>query len=265
MSRGNFTKTLITTTHGLFETLTDLTLFMIFLTGGILGFRSRRDLLSAFQDAVSLLEKVNYKTFIAALNALKKREFITEIKIHGQQIFLTSMGKSYLSNLLPPYRTRRIWEGKIYLVTYDIPETRRFSRDLLRKYLKQDLSAAFLQRSVFLTPFNPRRSLAKFAQIHRIHGTILISELDKNGTIGGSTLPLLLRKLYRLDDLQKRYQKFIEKWQKPQKAWNRFELEFDFRSILKDDSQLPFQLLPPNFPSSKAYAIYRKLFESRNR
>lgn len=247
-------------TQGVFETVIDFTLFLIFLSGGLLGFRSKRDLFSSFSDASKLLEKINYKTFWAALQALKRKKLVQEIKQDQQsQVFLTSTGLTHLSTFLPTYQLRRPWDGKIYLITYDIPEHRHVHRDLLRNYLKVNLSAAFLQKSVFLTPYNPRRHLFEFAETHRLHGTILVSELNKDGTISDLTVPKILQKLYSLDELGRRYQNFIKKWRGFRKNSNRLELEFDFYSILLDDSQLPFELLPPNFPSDKAFTVYQKL------
>lgn len=250
--------------HNLFETLTDLTLFSIFLTGGLLGIRSRRDLWSSLEDATKLLEKLNYQTFLVALNRLKQKQLIKEeSEIGEKRLELTENGREYVKRALPIYRLNRAWEGKIYLVTYDIPENRRGVRDLLRNKLRRTLSAGFLQRSVFLTPYNPHRSLQEFAEKYHLQGTILISELDKNGTIGNLTLPQTINKLYRLENLSKDYERFIEKWRKISHGWNRFNLCFEFCSILKEDPQLPFELLPPNFPSTQAYNLFLKLLETK--
>ena len=80
---------------------------------------------------------------------------------------ITQAGKEKLKRLLPHYNNKRIWDKRLYLVSYDIPNSKKAVRDNLRQILKT-LGCGLLQESVWLTPYNPKEVLKNFVAEHLI-------------------------------------------------------------------------------------------------
>src|SRR4030067_3595415 len=71
---------------------------------------------------------------------------------------LTDLGKKRLKSLLPLYQSKRPWNKRLYLITYDVPEDKRYHRDQLRKYLIK-IGARKFQESVYLILWDPTETL----------------------------------------------------------------------------------------------------------
>lgn len=59
-----------------------------------------------------------------------------------------------------------------------------------------------------------------------------------------------MRRVYHLDRLNARYGEFLKQ---SLKHWPRFQIATTFYSILKDDPQLPFELLPKDWQGDKDF------------
>jgi len=114
-----------------------------------------------------------------------------------------------------------------------------------------------LQDSLWINPFNPTKLIDTFLSERNIPGTVLISKIGKDGAIGNETLPDLLERVYHLDHLRERYDDFIETYSKH--TASPFAGIQEYLSILADDPQLPFPLLPKDFPNRKAHELYTSL------
>ncbi|OGG26202.1 hypothetical protein A2960_04455 [Candidatus Gottesmanbacteria bacterium RIFCSPLOWO2_01_FULL_39_12b] len=147
-------------------------------------------------------------------------------------------------------------DKRIYLITYDIPEKARVKRDQLRNFLLR-IDARLLQESTFLTPYNPRELINEFNQKYKVPGTIIISDIGPDGGVGEMNIQDLLVKLYSLEDLNDKYEEFIKNARKKKRPVR--SLLFEYLSILKNDPQLPFSLLPVGWLGEKAYLAYEKL------
>lgn len=258
MPRAEVRETIINLTHGLLASVTDLTLFTIFLTLASAGKQSTYvGFDQAFTEAHDLLKAFNYRKIVRALLSLKKQGLISyKRKQLARSIHLTHEGKSYINSLLPLYKGKRKWEGRIYLITYDIPETYRRHRSLIRGYLKHH-SAVMLQESVWLTPFNPQPGLSQLIATLNLMGVIIVSDLGQDGAVGNEDLPALLTRLYQLKKLNRRYQDFIQRHQHGLRTSTYSVIEY--LSILKDDPQLPEELLPTDWQGEAANQLYCKL------
>ena len=168
---------------------------------------------------------------------------------------ITRAGKKRLSSLLPQYDEKRVWDGRIYLITYDIPEKRANDRDLLREFLKK-IGCGMLQASVWLTPYNPKELLREFIEKRKLSGTVIISDIGKDGSVGEEDLDDLIRRVYNLDQLNDRYEDFI--YQVKNRRLDKSQIAFQFLSILSGDPQLPFELLPYNWQGKKAYQLFKE-------
>lgn len=187
---------------------------------------------------------------------LKSQGLIEYGKQTLKQPLITAKGKARLEQLHPQYDPQRIWDGNLYVITYDIPETHRYQRNRLLDILHQ-YKCAKLHQSVWVTPYNPREILTeKIDKINQI-GSVVISDLaTEDGMVGAETLPQLMYRIYNLENLNDQYQSFIYRYQKsgdPIKAY------YEFNQILGADPQLPFSLLPEYFKGQEAYQLFRKI------
>ncbi len=244
-------------TYGVFGSLTDLILWNIYLVGSSVGKSGPLGVHQAFREADEMLQKYNHQSLTSAWHQLKKKKLLTYQKRKNlYNPIITEFGRQRLDEALPTYHEKRPWDGKIYLITYDIFEKAHKKRNLLRKFLR-DLGCKILQESVLLTPYNIRELLNIFVRKNEIPGTIIVSDIGKDGGVGETTIINLITKLYHLENLNERYEIFINKTQ--QKDQSSKYLIFEYLSILKDDPQLPFELLPQGFLGNQAYQQYKKL------
>lgn len=237
--------------------VTDLLLYNIYLVGASFGKSGPRGVHQAFREADKALEEFNHQTIASIWHQLTKKRLITYQKredLYNPSI--TNLGRMRLEKFLPIYDEKRPWDGKIFLITYDIDERAHLKRNKLRKYLK-DLESRRLQESVWLNPYNIRKLLEKYVEQYKIPGTIIVSDIGKDGGVGNTVIQDLLVNLYSLEKLNDRYEEFIEN-SKESDIFIR-DLIFQYLSILKDDPQLPFEVLPKEFLGEKAYEIYKQL------
>lgn len=246
-------------TEGLLNNLTDLVLAQILFGLGAMsaGYNSRKVYEASFA-AQEVFAFTPYTSFKNALLQLKRKGLIKSLTSGFHEGLITQKGKQRLTRLFPVYERQRPWDKRLYLITYDIPENERGSRDLLRRKLKE-LGCAGLQQSVFLTPYNPRQIIKELIQEYRLKGRIVISDTGSDGVIGDRNLPETLWEVYALEEINENYRIFVETYQRiPKSKINLTKLALDYFSILKTDPQLPFELLPPQWLGDEAYEIFER-------
>lgn len=253
--------------HDILSTVTDLVLFQVFL-GLEFGFSGRgrgsRAVWKAHYEASRELETINYETLRNAFYILKRKGLIRVIKEESlYKPLITKAGKKRLESFIPGYDDERVWDGRLYLVTYDVPEERKGDRDALRNYLKK-IGCGMLQRSVFLTPYNPKGVLEDFIEETGLRASVIISDVGEDGSIGEKDIKTLVREVYHLDELNDEYRNFISDFKNTKKGTTApLKVGFAFIEILEKDPQLPFELLPDDWVGEKAYEISRKLTAER--
>jgi len=245
-------------TNGLFNSAADFLLWQVGLIGGSIGqTHTARGAYKSLMEADEFLQEVNHNTLRGAWQYLRRQGLVGTIK---RDVFyepiITAAAEKRLKSLVPVYRKHRPWDKRIYIITYDIPEERAESRDLLREQLKT-LGAASLQQSVWICPYNLETVLDDFVQKNEIEGTIILSDTGTDGGIGGTSIEKLVIEVYDLESLNERYREFLE-MVKEKKTSKTFLAVF-FLSILKDDPQLPFKLLPYWWLGDDAHKAYQKL------
>lgn len=244
-------------TDGLIGSAVNAVLWFIYLQGASIGVsKSSYGAHQMFRGAHEALEEFNYESFKQIISKLRRQGYIKKKPYSKEELEITKIGKERIAALLPVYQPTRPWDGYLYLISYDIPEIRHTSRDLLRRYLKT-VGCARLQESLWITPYNPRKLLDDFMRERGIDGTVLVSKLGKDGAIGEEGLQGLLERVYGLQSLNDRYKDFISHASK--KSKQKFQLAVEFQRIIADDPQLPFELLPKNWISERANSLYRKL------
>jgi phenylacetic acid degradation operon negative regulatory protein len=246
--------------RGVLSTAGNLVLFSLFYGGEYAaglsptskGARQAHD--KAFDDLASL----DLSTLRNSLDNLRSRGLIETIAGERTKYKITAAGKRKLEEALPTYDEERVWDGKVYLVTYDVPEAQKGDRNVLRDYLLKRLGCAMLQKSVWLTVYNPTDVLREFVQSRGLEGSVLVSSLGEGGSIGGRTTKELVADVYKLDQLNDRYKAFIWEYDGVNED-SKAEAVFEFLCILQDDPQLPFELLPRGWKGREAYELFKEI------
>jgi DNA-binding transcriptional regulator PaaX len=98
--------------------------------------------------------------------------------------------------------------------------------------------------------------LEEFVQERGLEGTILVSDLGPEGKIGRENIKSLVIRIYKLRQLNEQYGEFIEKFSHGN--FSKAELAFTFYSILGNDPQLPFEVLPEDWRGEEAYRLFKE-------
>lgn len=263
MSRNSdLNEKILNATEGLTSKLVNLTLFLIYFGWefGTSFDTKNRATYKGLMFANKTLGKVNYQSLKRAIWELKRKGLIKSLRrelITAEKI--TAEGFKKIQSSIPIYNSQRTWDKRIYLITYDIPNKPVGKRDLLRHFLKS-LRCASLQQSVWLTCYNPKKLLQTFIEEQRIPGQILISDLGPDGSVGEKDIKTLLEEVYNLAALNYQYQQFLKRFKNLDKndKNNQISANFAFLSILQNDPQLPWPLLPDDWLGEKAHSLWQK-------
>jgi DNA-binding transcriptional regulator PaaX len=205
-------------------------------------------------EADKLLEKYNFSTLKNSICEAKRRGLIQKtgrgIKSMPE---ITAAGKARLSALLPKYDDKRVWDKTLYLLTYDIPEKRHSDRDKLRNFARA-IGCSRLQDSVWVTPYDPRQLTDDFIRQNHIFGTIIVSNIGRDGSIGNEDIIGLICRVYKLAEINVRYENWIQKFSN--RSSDQLAL-LEYFGILKDDPQLPFSLLPSWWKGDTAFNLIK--------
>lgn len=253
-------KTIAQASEGVISTVVDATLLLLFLSaefgGG--GRPGPGGVWRAYDKAYEDWGAINYESIKRALYKLGKQG-LAKTSGRGDHLRakITKKGRERLKAKVPFYDEERAWDGKVHLVTYDVPEEQKTDRDVLRDYLKK-IGCGMLQKSVWLTVYDPSEVLREFIESRGLSGSVLISSMGKDGSVGRKSFKELVAEVYDLDDLNDRYEGYLRQYSVKKKFFGSAAI-FDFLSILQDDPQLPFELLPDDWSGSRAYNLFRKI------
>jgi CRISPR-associated endonuclease Cas2 len=142
----------------------------------------------------ALLEEdksLNKKQIKKALYDLEKRKLIDIIEKDGQvKIYLQEKGKQKVITrsikLLLDYKKKeKKWDGRWFMVFFDVPEIERRKRNFLRRYLKR-LGFYQYQQSVYIFPFECKKEVNLIKEI--VEGAkymkyIIASEIEEEEKI----------------------------------------------------------------------------------
>lgn len=255
MKRKAFSKAVsraaLSLTEGIFAHTVDMGLWMVIFAGELsLPQSATGQIWRAQIGADQFLEQVNYDVLKNALKSAQRHGWIKPRRRNAMPK-ITEEGKRRLASVLPRYEETRTWDGRMHLVTYDIPESRKIDRELLREYLRR-IGSAMLQESVWITPYNPINLMRSYVDEKELSGTVIVSDLGKDGAVGEEDLRALLVRIYKLERLNERYEEWLELVEDDHMVDHQGFIRY--LSILADDPQLPFPLLPPWWKGDKAYA-----------
>lgn len=169
---------------------------------------------------------------------------------------LTEKGIKKLKAILPTLKRQPKWSGSLWLVTYDIAEKRKKDRELIRKFLILQ-GYGKLQDSVYVAPFDPTGDVKTEVAVRGIKGEILISKMGTDGHIGEMTVAELISKVYNLNSVKTQYATLIHHLSKTTDLTEAPLLFLEYLAALKNDPQLPKELLPADWPGDKVYSLVR--------
>lgn len=239
---------------GLFSYATDVALWnAIFLAEVALPQSTSGQVWRAQVAADRFLNQWNYESMKEAIANARRRRLLKPGN-RGRHAIpeITEAGRKRLATMIPIYDQKRVWDGRIHLITYDVPETKRLDREALRDVLRK-IGAGLLQDSVWIAPYNPVDTLRKTIEEHQLAGSVIVSDLGKDGAIGEENLTSLVVRVWRLDKLNDRYEEWIREYKRSDglDQW----LVTSYLTILHNDPQLPFSLLPKWWSGDRAYAL----------
>jgi len=256
--------------HNLITSASDLVLFKIYLGTNwkVVGESAKNEAVGEWEglkDSFPEVPELTVPKILRALRFLLKQGWM-EIVPHEAYLIpqITEEGGQRLDSIFPVHQKERPWDQKFYLINYDIPVGKNSKRDALRNFLKDKLGCVMLQSSVWLTPNNPVKALNEFIEKKKLDERVVVSVLLDEWAFGGREVSAVLNEIYGLEKVNERYREFVEgagiKGVKGLKDDEKMMLAFEYFSILKDDPQLPFELLPPDWAGAAAQEVFEKLF-----
>lgn len=118
------------------------------------------------------LKKVDHRSFARSLKRLSQEKLIKECKMAdgSYKLALTTEGKKIAHQLdlfgsIASFTKPRKWDKKWRIVIFDIPESDRVFRDILRKHL-YTLEFKQLQQSVFVSPYPCEKTILDLVRLY---------------------------------------------------------------------------------------------------
>ncbi len=197
------------------------------------------------------------KKYRDLLGRLYREGYIQRVLIERQVHYrITGSGRRKLAGLYPILKMgSQKWDGFWRVVIFDVPESKRRSRDALRERLKKQ-GFAMLQSSVYISTYDYGKEFLDFLQAKGLMGKALILE-SKQKHLGNPRD--LANKVWRLEEINSEYREVIDRLS------TRFGVkgiekrkEFlkrvyqDYLKILIKDPFLPEELLPNEWLAGKA-------------
>lgn len=171
---------------------------------------------------------------------------------------LTPAGRKRLKELLPSYKKATTWDGRLWLVIYDIPEEKTRKRDTFREFL-EEIGCRRVQESVWLSVKDPRRWVKARIDSLRLQGRVIVSCLGKDGSLGEEDVTKMISRVFGLSQLNERYSKWLKSADEV-KGEGIFHQGLKFLAILRDDPVLPPELLPADWTGEEAFNLFEKKF-----
>lgn len=207
-----------------------------------------------------------------ALSRMSKQGWLTPRKAGSRSFYaLSPRGIRRIEKISPRiYREVEAWDGRWRLLTYTVSETRRESRDRLRKDLRV-LGFAPLSASTWISPHEAIDAARDAAQAHDLGGCIDLFTAQYCGPLDDQEL---LRKCWDIDVIAQAYSHFIHVYETKLRSERRqptlsnegafierLWLVHDFRRFAYLDPGLPSALLPEHWPGSIASSLFRQYYD----
>lgn len=233
-------------TEGACSSLTDA--LLVFIQYGLAFVENPSDMRS-LHSAMRMMERkmflINYDTLKSAVQNMRRKGWIKEM------LHITPEGHRRLEDILPSVYVLPKWDGKWYFVIFDIPEKIKTKREILRAYLKI-FKFGKLQNSVWISPINFLGDVDKIVKEQDINPYVIFSISHQVGTEDGR---VLTEKVWGVRKLNEEYNKFVEEVSSGGSSVMVSTI-FKYQRLLREDPQLPRELLPEDWAGEEAFQIY---------
>lgn len=191
----------------------------------------------------------------------------TDAGHRAQATFLERTRLAYAQDL-----AGRGWDHHWHLVAFGVPEAQRAARDALRDRLL-DFGGAAIHNGLYVSPHQWEDDVAAVAAEHGVSTWVTMASTDALSVGGDGDPRSLAGKLWPLDELAARYQRFIDAYayvpdyldglrarreHLGDEAFHSGALTttVDFQAVFNDDPLLPPELLPRPWPGRAARELF---------
>ncbi|HKZ35071.1 MAG TPA: PaaX family transcriptional regulator C-terminal domain-containing protein [Patescibacteria group bacterium] len=201
--------------------------------------------------------KYSKKKYRDLIGRLHREGYVQRVLVEGEVNYrITGAGRKLLMTNRPVLKMDQAkWDGFWRLSLFDVPESKRRARDMLRRYLVS-LGFGRLQHSTYISPYDHGKSLLDFIQVRGLSGQVLMLE-SKQKYLGNPKD--LAAKVWNLSQLNQSYKYVIEKLTTRFGIKDRLKREQflkkvyeDYLEVLTTDPLLPAELLPTDWVRGKA-------------
>lgn len=216
------------------------------------------------QDAGSDIAEIGFSSLKRSLTHLKSKGLVTENHDMPTGFDLTEEGQSEILRITPSYDEQRNWDGKVYLINYDLPVTKNTVRNAFRDFIKDGLNCGMLQHSLWLTCYDPREKLMKYISENDLsRELVIVSAVNLETEMYPYQIPGLINQSFNLSDLNSKYQWYVGEAESTEKPISRSQKIFKFLQVLKHDPQVPYDLIPENWAGYRAYEIFKEAVQQQ--
>jgi phenylacetic acid degradation operon negative regulatory protein len=197
-----------------------------------------------------------------SLSRLKKEGLVMSRRSNKEALYsLTEQGKAaFILTDFRALRRARDWDGRWHLVTFDIPERLRYSRDALRKQLLL-LGYGMLHSSVMISPYDKLAAVKEIVVDYGIEDHV---EFFSACYESAGSARELAAKIWDLKRLEREYRNFVTVYREELETLRervehgehmdpsytflkRVDVNDAFSHIISVDPQLPPELLPADW------------------
>jgi phenylacetic acid degradation operon negative regulatory protein len=210
------------------------------------------------------------------LHRLYRKGFIHKIKKDGS-IFFTSKKppQDIIFNDLERLRMeffKKKWNGRWWLIIYDIPERRRSKRDLFRMFIKE-LGFGKVKESCWISPYDFSRQIYDFTKRENIIKYICLHE---GRLFTGKSIDATVEEIWHLKELNEKYEEVIELCKEgiekveteslsPSQCYNLYLKVFlSYKKVIKEDPFLPQEFLK-NWKRNETEKMFEKFSKVASR
>lgn len=229
---------------GMINKVCDLALISLFLGEASLtsGGMAKRFAYTA-SKLIEEFPGVDIRALLEGLRTVRRNRWV------DGNLHITEEGRLRLRGIIPTVDLKKDWNGIWCVVIFDIPEKFNKKRNILREKLKI-LGFGRLQDSVWISPTNLLGTIQNEVESMDLGPFVLCAQTS---TFGESNARELATRVWALNDLKNRYEKFLEAITEKRKILSSNQAFFWYLSIAKDDPFLPSELLPNDWPGFVAH------------
>ncbi len=187
----------------------------------------------------------------AIFRGLKSKQIEKVNKDTDVSLKLTITGRKVLFNDFPQLSHRNEgWDKQWRIVTFDIGEADRSTRDNLREKLKK-LGFGTLQESLYLSPFPLPENLNDFLDTGGLLDRVHIFEAK---VLGGGDIKALADRVWKLAEINRLYKKILVSYKQ---SGDHVETANKYLETFALDPLLPKELLPVDWSADRVKKLLK--------